>query len=392
MRWAQLHAAHRPLLECLLLLALGCGDGGPTEPDGLGEIAFIREEPTGIRIWLVREDGTGARPLTTPLAGQHHTGPTWSPDGAFLAYGIARETGGGSEISVIAADGSDGHLVTDNGFQCGHGEPHWLPDGRRIVYTESCQGVVRALIVDRDGGNRVELAPALPDGAYTAWSPDGAKLAGIRHVSGTPDLLTTVASDGSSLVEIFEIGYPRLYWSWLSWSPDGAHFSWTEYVRAGPSDVPGANWLVIIDADGTSHGMEGPGGWRGSWSPDGQRIAYGVLGGAPVCWRLPYPWAAVAGICSTSLRAMRVDGPVTDITVLGEDEGLAADSPTWSPDGTRLAFGGLRGTDRIGDPVISGIYAINQDGSGLRALTQVSTTAPGTLAAGTWDHSPQWRP
>jgi Tol biopolymer transport system component len=49
--------------------------------------------------------------------------------------------------------------------------------------------------------------------------------------------------------------------------------------------------------------------------------------------------------------------------------------PSWSPDGTRIAFG----SDRSGH---TAIYTMNPDGSGLQQLTQNDAN----------DDTPSWRP
>lgn len=63
-------------------------DGSPVwSPDGTW-IALTRKEAgtaTGKQLWLMRPDGSEARPLTTDLE-IHHGLPVWSPDGQALAY------------------------------------------------------------------------------------------------------------------------------------------------------------------------------------------------------------------------------------------------------------------------------------------------------------------
>ena len=363
-------------LWCAVTALPSCGQTTtPTQGDGgeLQEIAFVREDATTARIWLVKEDGSAPRALTTPLSGQRHLDPRWSPDGTLLAYRVLEASG--SELAIISADGSGEHLVTNTGFQCVHGEPHWSPDGLRIAYTETCAGESRSLVIDQEGSNRIELAPALvPAGAYTEWSLDGRELAGSRRASSA-DSLVIVASDGSSFAEPAELGKdPTAYLGYpgpfayvpasLQWSPDGVHFSWSVVTKE-----PSLDAVVVIDADGTSHGVRAPGGAAGAWSADGQTLAYVIGQEVSFC------------ACSRTLRLMRADG--TGMKVLLDDATLLPSEPTWSPDGREIAFVGNQGPPPgSGEGLTEGIYAINLDGSGLRAVTR----------AGTYDHSPRWKP
>jgi TolB protein len=53
-------------------------------------------------------------------------------------------------------------------------------------------------------------------------------------------------------------------------------------------------------------------------------------------------------------------------------------TPSWSPDGSTIAFA----TSSFGDPESGEIYTVRPDGTGLRRLTR----------NGVWDTSPDWSP
>ncbi len=140
-------------------------------PDGAW-IAYVRRwsDPMTDRrfsnIWLVRRDGTGNRPLTSGKYSEDS--PTWSPDGARLAYVSNR--GGSAQIWVRWMDRGDALAIT-NGSQA-PSAPSWSPDGTQLAFL---QLVPRPALVDRDaahpaaGGHLVAPAqvhrpPRLPAG------------------------------------------------------------------------------------------------------------------------------------------------------------------------------------------------------------------------------------
>lgn len=79
-----------------------------------------------------------------------------------------------------------------------------------------------------------------------------------------------------------------------------------------------------------------------SWSPDDQRIGYTSSDGE-----------------RRGLRVINVDGS-EDVLLLAGTPGLMQSSPSWSPDGTQLAFSTVFGE--------TALYVVNADGSNLRQI------------------------
>ncbi|MFN8547168.1 MAG: hypothetical protein U0527_04145 [Candidatus Eisenbacteria bacterium] len=93
-----------------------------------------RSSGDGVRLWRVPVAGGEPTRLGAGAHGQYT--PSWSHDGAFIAYSTGRRAG--SDLWRVAADGSDPVQLTFGG--AGDREPDWSPDGRRIVFTSEGSG------------------------------------------------------------------------------------------------------------------------------------------------------------------------------------------------------------------------------------------------------------
>jgi Tol biopolymer transport system component len=122
--------------------------------------------------------------------------------------------------------------------------------------------------------------------------------------------------------------------------------------------------VYVVNADGSDLANltgDAMAGWYPSWSPDGTRLAF-VRG--------PYPDAALAVMnADGSGQARLADTPGDEFR------------PAWSPDGTRIAF-----FDGYGF-----LYVVGADGSGLTELAPVRY-ADGTTYTFPLDQPPAWSP
>jgi Tol biopolymer transport system component len=196
-------------------------------------------------------------------------------------------------------------------------------------------------------------------------------------------------SDGSDQRRLTHLGeYSRD----PSWSPD-----YTRIVfDSGPQDDDDGREIYVMNADGsaiTRLTYNGVKDWDPSWSPTGDRIAYTSrlagnweiyslpwYGGLPVnltrrigpdmdpCWSpdgTRIAFSSEGGLSDYHIWVMNADGSRQTQLTFGSS--VDDTDPTWSWDGTRIAFE----SNRDGDIEI---WVVNVDGSGLRNLTNHSSS------------------
>lgn len=159
-------------------------------PDG--RIAFYVGHGSEMGIHVMHADGSGARLLLrydfaealnpTPGYGLGHVSkPTWSPDGARIAFQLHAGYMGGTGVWVMDAEGREPRPVP--GMWSGDGrEPHyggwvawdpaWSPDGSRLAAAAELRWDYGLSSFDVVSGERVDhVLGGFPDSP--SWSPDG---------------------------------------------------------------------------------------------------------------------------------------------------------------------------------------------------------------------------
>lgn len=191
-----------------LTLPGGDADQPAWSPDGSTIAYRLRLPAAGTDIWVMdAADGSNALNLTASHGATNQSSPAWSarqPDGSYrIAY--SHSENGLGQIWSMRADGSDKLPVTAS-TTAYDDFPSWSPDGARIAFVRSGAAIFGDLyVVDANGGSGgllMQLAgPLAGPQRAPAWSPDGRLLAFASRHAGDKFQIYTVWADGTRLAQ-----------------------------------------------------------------------------------------------------------------------------------------------------------------------------------------------
>ncbi|HEY0781532.1 MAG TPA: amidohydrolase, partial [Thermoanaerobaculia bacterium] len=163
-------------------------------------IAFTSDKKGGDNIWVMKRDGSDAKPVTKETFRLLNS-PTWTPDGEYIVarkHFTATRSLGAGEMWIYHRSGGDGLQLTKKpNDEKDAGEPAVSTDGRYVYYSQDIttgatfeynkdsNGQIYVIQrLDRETGETERFVTG-PGGAIRPTpSPDGKLLAFVRRVRG----------------------------------------------------------------------------------------------------------------------------------------------------------------------------------------------------------------
>ena len=328
-------------------------------------------------------DGTPRR-LTRSTANEHM--PTWSPDGASIAYTTWDDQSGGHIYRVNATGGAPGRLTTAPAL---YNNPVWAPDGERIIavrgpgraYNEALTrgvpgGADDLVWIPATGGDATVIAPARFTAHHFTSDPDriyaysgGEGLVSFRwdgtdrkaHVrvtgAGPPG---SSGSPSASLVMMAPVGDQAL-------ARVGNHL-YTVTVPVVGGDAPTINVGNPASASFPARQLTEIGGEFPAWGADGRKVHW-TIGNAHLVYDLDAAEAFEDSVAAAREEEEAGDEPAEDqVAEAGAEEGVAVDEADeddeddrYRPDEVRIRVEVPRDIPR-GTVVLAGARVVTMNG------------------------------
>jgi hypothetical protein len=247
------------------------------------------------------------------------------------------DSAGGNQRLITEGPGTAKHSVTLEALS---------PNGQTGVYAAAAGTPGIYLVNLATGEQRVLYG----EGGSPMFSPDGKKVIFSYNAGSTEEDIATINIDGTGFTKLITWKGKQYY---PDFSPDGTKIAFTTNTESKGKGFGGEGTQVFVaNANGTSavrvtHNTTGvtQGSIFGFFSPSGTLLAF-------------------VGLKSGGSRIYTVSTTGTNQTQITTDTGPTDSCPSWSPDGTKIAFT----TDRNKSPYGSDIYTVNSTGGSEQPL------------------------
>jgi Tol biopolymer transport system component len=309
----------------------------PFGPAGNGRLVY--DTGPGGGVFVASPDGTNPVPIA---AEGIERAPAYSPDGTTIAFWSRprddpHQTSARLPVTfaLYLADADGSHvrrIAAGQRFSINALYPvAWAPDSARVAFAADDGSGDDVWTAGADGSRPLRLTNEDLSAFGPAWSPDGRWMV-FTEDSETLHRIVLIHADGDDRVVLHEqrvigsLEQDAAFGGALAWAPDSQRFVYSRgRDLAAPSEQPYAMYLVVATVSGDEKTIAvDPGGGLifPTWSPDGSRIAY-LKGSSPA-----------------EAHVVDPENPAND-QVVGRcfvgDGGLNAFG--WAPDGRWIVFG-----------------------------------------------------
>lgn len=222
----------------------------------------------------------------------------------------------------------------DNSPQVDHTRPAWSPDGQVFAYLSNETGVNQVFLADLQTRTARRVTQAVAGVTQFKWSPEANKLA---YLSG--QALFILDLESLTTKRLVSGGPNPLF---FAWAPDARGITYSCSGAGGSTDIclktlADGKEVYLVAHEATERNF--------SWSPDGQRLAFGSdRDGAFNIYLLDVASGAITRLTDVSLNAI---------------------DPLFSADGQHLAFI----ADREGDNMHFDVYIVERGSRKKRQVT-----------------------
>ena len=290
------------------------------------------------------------------------------PHNGKIVFSSFGSDGGDHDIYTVEPDGSNLSRLTDDNTYLDI-RPSWSPDGKKIVFERELvtggRGKHWVMVMGADGSNMRKL-PVRTRSSNVSWSPDGTKLtfdAGNPPNHDVRDIYMTDA-DGSNQINLTKT--PGISEQYPDFSPDGSQLCYFHSNYGRSLSAPTGIYAMNTDGSNPFRLSDEEQATQCEWSPDGKKIVFTSIYDSV---------NSTEEVSDEEVYVINADG--SDRTNLTTNSVIDLD-PTWSPDGTRIAF-----ISYMGGVPSPEIFTMAPDGSD---VARVTTNPDGE------DIGPSWQP